>query len=399
MKTAISYDVHVHFVGSRIIKEHFTYIRPFSSDIVRTVSNQNVSTAVVPNPGLGRQDHPNPIRRLRHMGVGRDELGQRCRPDSTERRIPPPRLCVDVWGGRGRRRGYQRIWHSSRRDLHHYQGDASAIDKHSVCPLTYHQFWPHFGHPDNVALCLDKILKNMGLDHVDLYLAHWPCVWKPISRSALENAQAGPDATPESRGSLFENDKPVVDWEHSTTHMAKQKGRKGSFVPTWQAMQACVKSGKARTVGLSNFSITEIQELLPHEGDVPISCNQIEVHPRLPQNELVGFGRKNGILITCYSPFGGQNAHSTATVRNDANVLKLADKNKMDVGQLLHSWAVQRETVPLGKSATSARIKSNLAVRKLSEEDMKALNDMALPDEKGRTVDFADAWGVPLFKD
>ena len=237
----------------------------------------------------------------------------------------------------------------------------------------------------------------MGLDYVDLYLAHWPIVWKPISPQALKNAHSGAKGGPDDLGALMENDKPVIDWQHSVSNIAKRKGHEGSFVPTWKAMQACVKKGKARTVGVSNFSIPEIQELLPHEDDVPVSCNQIEVHPWLPQNELVEFGHKHGIVTTCYSPFSGQK-EDRATLIKDAKVMELAKKNVMDVGQLLQSWAVQRGTVPLGKSATPSRIRSNLDVRKLSDEDMKALDDMALPNGEGRTVDFTDAWGVPLFQ-
>ena len=260
------------------------------------------------------------------------------------------------------------------------------------------KFWPHFGHPDNVELCLDKILKGMGLDYIDLYLAHWPCVWNPHSRAALEKARSGPDAEKEDTGQIFDHeDMPWVDWAHTVSNIAKRKGHKGSFVPTWKAMRECVNNGKTRAIGLSNFSIPEIEELLPHEGDIPISCNQVEVHPWLPQNELIDFANKHGIVITCFSPFAGQKEDG-ATLLKDDKVIQLAEKNGMDVGQLLQSWAVQRGTVPLGKSATPRRIKSNLAVRKLSEEDMKALNDLEIPDGQGRTIDFSDSWGIPLFR-
>lgn len=161
-------------------------------------------------------------------------------------------------------------------------------------------------------------------------------------------------------------------------------------------MQELVKKGKARATGLSNFSITELQAVIPYAKDIPISCNQIEVHPWLPQDALVKFAMDNDILITCYSPFAGQKADG-ATLLKDATVLKLAEKNGMDVGQMLQSWAVQRGTLPLGKSATASRIQSNLDIKKLSEEDMTILSSMEIPDGKGRTVDFNDAWGVALF--
>jgi len=87
----------------------------------------------------------------------------------------------------------------------------------------------------------------------------------------------------------------------------------------------------------------------------------------------------------------------------DKTVLKLAEKNGMDAGQILQSWAVGRGTVPLGKGQTEckfclsiqvrqamtewiAQIKSNLAVRKFSPEDMKALDDIAIANEEGRTI-------------
>ena len=162
-------------------------------------------------------------------------------------------------------------------------------------------------------------------------------------------------------------------------------------------MKALVKKGKTRAIGLSNFSIAELRDILPEAHDVPISCNQIEVHPWLPQNELIAFGNEHGIITICYSPFAGQKADG-ATLLKDETIIKLAEKNGMDVGQLLQSWAVARGTVPLGKSSTPSRIKSNLDIRKLSDEDTKAIDALAQPGDKGRTVDFRDAWGISLFK-
>lgn len=86
------------------------------------------------------------------------------------------------------------------------------------------KFWPHFA-PDNVELCLDLCLKQMGLDYVDLFLAHWPYASKPISREALENAKAGPARSSEEKGQMIVDDKPVINWEHTSENIAKQKGK------------------------------------------------------------------------------------------------------------------------------------------------------------------------------
>ena len=161
-------------------------------------------------------------------------------------------------------------------------------------------------------------------------------------------------------------------------------------------MKALVRRGKTRTIGLSNFSIADLKGVMPEAQDIPISCNQIEVHPWLPQNELIAFGKEYGILTTCYSPFAGQQKDGVTLVKDKA-VIKLAKKNDMDVGQLLQSWGVCRGTVPLGKSSTTSRIKSNLDVRALGDEDIKALDALAKPGDEGRTIDSREDWGVALF--
>ncbi|CAH0047336.1 unnamed protein product [Clonostachys solani] len=261
------------------------------------------------------------------------------------------------------------------------------------------KFWPNFAAPENVEICLNHSLKLMGLDYVDLFLAHWPVAFEPISREALENATTGPEATSTQRGIKTHpgTDDPVMDWAHISENLTSQAGKEGSYVPTWQAMKKIVKSGKARAIGVSNFSIADIKPLLPHSQDIPISCNQIEVHPWLPNNELIAFMRENNILASCYCPFAGQKADGK-TLITDPIVQKAARDSGMDVGQCLQSWAVQRGTVPLGKSANEARIKSNLAVAKLSVASKKALDDLEVPNGQGRTVGLDKKWGdVKLF--
>lgn len=232
-------------------------------------------------------------------------------------------------------------------------GDAireSGIPRSEIFITT--KFSPEFSHPENVELCLDLCLKQMDLDYVDLFLAHWAFAAHPISRAGLENAKTGPEFSLTDRGmATAENGMPVIDWEHCTENIAKLAGKKGSFVPTWKAMQSLVSTGKARAIGVSNFSISELKELLPHSKEIPISCCQNEIHPWLPATERVAFMRQQGIIPVCFSPFAGQK-RGGETLLKDETVLKLAKKNGTDVGQLLQSWAVGRGTIPLGKSQT-----------------------------------------------
>ena len=298
------------------------------------------------------------------------------------------------------------------------------------------KIWMNFMAPENVELGVDKILKGMGVEYLDLLLAHWPCAMMPTSRKGLEQAEfegPGDDASEEETAVLCDKDgSEVLDWEHTTENLCRLGGgyictlrlslmlicvgKQGSFVPTLQAMQEMVRKGKARSIGISNFSISDIKDLLPHAQEIPISCNQVECHPWLPQRDLISFCREHKIVVSCYSPFAGQ-IKGGQTLIKDETVKKLASRNNLNVGQLLQSWAVQRGTIPLGKSQTecefsacliyvsslttalSARIKSNLNVQKLSEPDMKALDALEIPYGKGRTIDFTEQWGVKLYQD
>ena len=236
------------------------------------------------------------------------------------------------------------------------------------------KIWMNFMAPENVELGVDKILKGMGVEYLDLLLSHWPCAMMPTSRKGLEHAGfegPGDVATSEETGILHDDDGNwVVDWEHTSENLCKlggeysrtvalpliliYAGKQGSFVPTLQAMQAMVRKGKARTIGLSNFSISDIKDILPHAQEIPISCNQVECHPWLPQRDLVSFCHEHKIAVSCYSPFAGQ-IRGGQTLIKDKTVIKVASKNELDVGQLLQCWAVQRGTIPLGKSQTECK--------------------------------------------
>lgn len=212
------------------------------------------------------------------------------------------------------------------------------------------KFWPQFGAPENVEKCLDACLQNMGIDYLDLFLAHWPVVLEAASN--LSTAKSGSHATNAEKGIATDADgKPIVDWAHTCQSIAAANGRVGTFVPTWRAMQSLVATGKVRAVGVSNFNIVQLQEIFFAGGEVPISCNQIEAHPRFSNTQLLDFMQEADIMKAVYSPLGGQKKGGTA-LREDPLVVRLAEKNQMGVGQLLHSWAVQRGTIPIGKSQT-----------------------------------------------
>ena len=203
----------------------------------------------------------------------------------------------------------------------------------------------------------------MRIDYLDLFLAHWPVVLQ--GRSNISTAQAFPEATDAEKAIATSVDgKAIVDWTHTCRSIAAANGHEGSFVPTWQAMQRLVATGKVRAVGWSNFNIDQLQEILAAGGTVPVSCNQIEAHPWFSNAPQLEFMEKEEILKTVFCPFAGQNRVGPSLVE-DPLVLQLAEKNRMRAGQLLQSWAVQRGTVPLGKSQSRGTLASSLHLFRL----------------------------------
>lgn len=88
--------------------------------------------------------------------------------------------------------------------------------------------------PVNVGLCLDMVLRDSGLDYVDLWLAHWPFAEKPASREALERAVGGTTKSDEEQGLLVEDGKTVIGWEHTTARIAKSKGKDQAPMRIWR---------------------------------------------------------------------------------------------------------------------------------------------------------------------
>lgn len=122
-------------------------------------------------------------------------------------------------------------------------------------------------------------------------------------------------------------------------------------------MEALLKTGKVRAIGVSNFNERRLAELLKTATVVP-AVNQIEAHPYLQQASLKKFHNEKGIHITAYSPLGN-NIYGKARVLDDEKVQAIAKELGKDVAQVLIAWAVKRGTSVVPKSVTKSRIESN----------------------------------------
>lgn len=195
---------------------------------------------------------------------------------------------------------------------------------------------------DRTMAAFEKSMKDLGLETLDLYLIHWP---NPIDfRDHWQEANAG----------------------------------------TWKAFEELYAAGKIRAIGVSNFMIRHMEELLKTATVVPM-VNQIFLCPGETQDELAKYCGEKNILLQAYSPLGNGKIFDVPEVR------KIAEKYGKTVAQVCIRWSLQRGYNPLPKSVTASRIKENTQVFdfELSGEDVSYLaglkgicGEQANPDDR-----------------
>lgn len=163
------------------------------------------------------------------------------------------------------------------------------------------------------------------------------------------------------------------------------------IVDTYKAMEKLLATGKVKAIGVSNFNIRRLEELLRKTSVVP-AVNQIEAHPYLQQADLLQYCKDKGILVQAYSPLGNNQTGEPKAV-DDPKVHELAKSLDINPGALLGSWAIQRGTVVLPKSVTPARIAANLKVKELPQNVYDALNAL----ERHKRFNFPARWGIDIF--
>ncbi|VUC22194.1 unnamed protein product [Clonostachys rosea] len=215
----------------------------------------------------------------------------------------------------------------------------SGIKREDIFVVT--KIWATYN--TRVAEGLDKSLKSLGLDYVDLLLIHWPLLLNPEGND--DKFPKKPDGSRDV----------IHGWDH---------------LEAWKQMEAVVKSGKVRSIGVCNYSKSYLQKIIDNATILP-AVNQIERHPWLPQSDITELAKSKGIHIMAYSPLGS----TGSPVAEAEPVVKLAEKYKVTPQTILISWQVASGHTVLPKSVTPSRITANREIVNLSAEDTKSLDD------------------------
>ena len=206
-------------------------------------------------------------------------------------------------------------------------------------------------HGDVVAAC-EKSLADLGLDHLDNYLVHWP--FPNFHPPHCDVDERNPDAV-------------AFDAE--------------AFLSTWRQMEALVERGLVRHIGTSNMTIAKLDLLLPEASTAP-SVNQMELHPHFQQPELFDYLRGHDIEPIGFCPIGSparperDRTDDDSVPTDDPIIRRIAADHEMHPAAVCVKWAAQRGQTPIPFSTNPGNLRANLravATDPLTDDEMAAI--------------------------
>lgn len=184
------------------------------------------------------------------------------------------------------------------------------------------------GDFDKLRNAFNEQLKKLGTDHVDLLLLHWPVFNK--------------------------------------------------YIESWRALEAIYNDGQARAIGVCNFDVDHLQNLMDHANIMPM-VNQIEFNPRIHQPDTVAFCQDNHIQLEAWSPLGN------GQLLNSPVINKIAKEHGKSPAQVIIRWELQQGFIVIPKSIHEERMRENRDVYdfELDADEMEAI---AMLDEEKHSI-------------
>jgi methylglyoxal/glyoxal reductase len=185
---------------------------------------------------------------------------------------------------------------------------------------------------ESTLAAFEKSIKKLHLDYIDLYLIHWPV--------------------------------------------------KGKYIETWKALEKLYQEGKVKAIGVSNFQVHHLKDLMAHSTEKPVA-NQVELHPRLIQEEVRAYCKEMGIAVEAWSPL------SRGRLIDDPTLLSIGEKYSKSVAQVILRWHLQNDVIIIPKSSKPARLKENadLFDFSLTTEEMTRISQLNKNERVGPDPD------------
>ena len=204
------------------------------------------------------------------------------------------------------------------------QGVREAIEETGIVRkdlfITSKVWNSELGYESTIA-AYEESLAKLGLDYLDLYLIHWPVA--------------------------------------------------GKYKEAWRALETLYKEGRVKAIGVSNFQIHHLEELMK-DAEIKPMVNQVEYHPRLTQKELSAFCQEQDIQLEAWSPLmAGQ-------LLDNIELQEIADKYGKSIAQVILRWDLQNGVITIPKSTKEHRIAENATVFdfELTADDMKRIDSL-----------------------
>ncbi|WP_455930776.1 aldo/keto reductase [Priestia aryabhattai] len=174
---------------------------------------------------------------------------------------------------------------------------------------------------DATIAAYETSLKKLGLDYLDLYLIHWPV--------------------------------------------------EGKYKEAWRALETLYKEGKVKAIGVSNFQVHHLKDLM-EDAEIKPVINQVEYHPRLTQKELQAFCEKHHIQLEAWSPL------MQGELLDNEVLTEIANKHNKSVAQVILRWDVQNGIITIPKSTKEHRIVENASIFdfELNKEEMERIDEL-----------------------
>lgn len=182
---------------------------------------------------------------------------------------------------------------------------------------------------ESTLQAFERSLKKLDLEYLDLYLIHWPI--------------------------------------------------KDTYKETWRALEKLYTDGRVRAIGVSNFNVNQLQDLLADCNIKPV-INQVEFHPHLTQVELRNLCKQENIQLEAWSPL------KRGRLLEEPTILKIAKQYQKSAAQVILRWDLQSQVITIPKSITKERIIENADIFdfSLTDEDMESINQLNRNDRSGK---------------